>query len=63
MVYCKAYRDLSCHSGAYWVACHFITIMNRNLEEKHVRFGLNELEKHGLVSGYPVLYEKNGKYF
>lgn len=30
----------------------------RVLEEKHVRFGLSELEQHGLLHPYPVLYEK-----
>jgi hypothetical protein len=34
----------------------------RNLEEKHVRFGLSELEKNGLVTPYPVLFEKNGEF-
>lgn len=34
----------------------------RHLEEKHVRFGLGELEKHGLVTSYPVLYERNGEF-
>jgi len=32
----------------------------RIIEEKHVRFGLTELEKHGLVNPYPVLYEREG---
>ncbi len=34
----------------------------RDLKEKHVRFGLNEIEKHGLVQPFPVLYEKNSMY-
>jgi len=34
----------------------------RSLEEKHARFGLNELEKNGLVSSYPILYERNGEF-
>jgi curved DNA binding protein len=33
----------------------------RVLEEKHVRFGLGELEKHGLIHPYPVLYEREGE--
>lgn len=32
----------------------------RSLEEKHARFGLGELEKHGLLNAYPILYEKEG---
>jgi len=34
----------------------------RFMEEKHVRFGLSELEKHGLINAFPVLYEKNGEF-
>lgn len=33
----------------------------RILEEKHVRFGLSELEQHGLLHPYPVLYEREGE--
>lgn len=33
----------------------------RALEDKHVRFGLSELEKHGLINSYPVLYERPGE--
>jgi len=33
----------------------------RILEEKHARFGLSELEKHGLIHPYPVLYEREGE--
>lgn len=32
----------------------------RSIEEKHARFGLGELEKHGLIHPYPILYEKQG---
>jgi len=34
----------------------------RSLEQKHVRYGLGELEKHGLVHIYPTLYERQGEY-
>jgi len=33
----------------------------RWLEDKHVRFGLGEIESHGLVQPYPVLYEKENE--
>jgi len=33
----------------------------RLLAEKHARFGLGELEKHGLIHPYPILYEKPGE--
>jgi len=33
----------------------------RSLEERHARFGLGELEKHGLINPYPILYEKAGE--
>jgi len=33
----------------------------RAIESKHARFGLSELEKHGLLYPYPILYEKEGE--
>lgn len=33
----------------------------RSMDEKTVRFGIVECAKHGLVHGYPVLYEKEGE--
>jgi curved DNA binding protein len=33
----------------------------RNLETKKARLGLSEMVKHGMVSPYPVLYEKDGE--
>jgi len=34
----------------------------RILAEKHARFGLSELEKHGLIHPYPILYEREGEF-
>ncbi|CUG02068.1 aminopeptidase, putative [Bodo saltans] len=33
----------------------------RNLETKKARLGLSEMVKHGMVSPYPVLFEKDGE--
>jgi len=34
----------------------------RSLDEKQARLGITELITHGLVSNYPVLYEKSGEF-
>jgi len=41
--------------------CPALPFSIRNLDNKHVRFGLGELEKHGMVTSYPVLFEKPGE--